>query len=96
LGKFLNDLGEEAKRIKYTKKLPVHYTVIAQYTFDLFEVYPEQILRTSYVTVQMIKRMPRSQILQLRRKLLEAFVGIPSIGEGVVTEKAITRRRSNK
>jgi hypothetical protein len=31
--------------------------------------------------VQMIKKMPQSQVLQLRQKLFEVFVGTQSLGE---------------
>ena len=75
LGKILNDCEDLANRSKYRKGLSKHYLAIADYTFDLFEQYPEQILATKTLDVQQIRKLKRPNILQLREKLFEFFVG---------------------
>jgi hypothetical protein len=73
LGKFLEENDDEDN--KYEGKMTTHYLVMSRNTYDLFEEYPEQILRTKSLTVQRIKTLKRTEILDLRRKLLEFFVG---------------------
>jgi hypothetical protein len=71
LGKLLDEEGDKT----YERKMTTHYLVMSKNTYDLFEQYPEQILRTKMLTVQRIKVMKRSEILNLRNKILEFFVG---------------------
>jgi hypothetical protein len=78
LGKFLNEDRDE----KYEKKMTTHYLVMSRNTYDLFEEYPEQILRTKCVTVQRIKALKRPEILTLRIKILELFVGTQILSGG--------------
>ena len=75
LGKFFNDLEESIQKSEYRRKVTAHYYRIAQSTFDLFEVAPEQIMHTQILTVQVIKRLHRNDLLDLRYRLLNYFVG---------------------
>src|SRR3954463_7941915 len=73
LGKFLEDNNNEDS--EYKRKMTMHYLVMSRNTYDLFEEYSEQILRTKILSIQRIKTLKRNEILDLRRKLLEFFVG---------------------
>lgn len=79
LGKFLSELDVEQER-RYKKRLTNHYNTIAKYTYDLFEQHPLQIFATHTLDVQAIRKLKRSQVLYLRQKLLEFFVGTQNLG----------------
>jgi hypothetical protein len=77
---FLGKLLDEND--KYEKKMTTHYLVMSRNTYDLFEEYPVQILRTKVLTVQRIKTLKRNEILDLRVKLWDFFVGTQILSEG--------------
>ena len=78
LGKLLSNV--ESSQLK--QRLSKHYATIAEYTFDLFEFYPEQILKTKWISVQDIRKLKRSTLLDLRNELV-IFVGTQNLGEKI-------------
>jgi hypothetical protein len=50
-------------------------------TFDLFEFRPSQILQTKVISVQAIRAMKRSEILELRELILVTFAGAQNLEE---------------
>ena len=52
-----------------------------EYTFDLFEPNPSQILRIKYLNVQDIRKMKRQDVLVLRSYLNKNFAGAQNLGE---------------
>jgi hypothetical protein len=63
------------------RKLTKHYQTMVDNTFDLFEFRPSQILRTKVISVQAIRAMKRSEILELRELTLMTFAGAQNLGE---------------
>src|SRR5688572_24733207 len=70
LGQLLDQLSTPSERLRYKHKMTLHYATIAEKTFDIFEFFPEQILRTRKLDVQVIRRITRPQIRRLRNNLL--------------------------
>jgi hypothetical protein len=74
LGKFFHSL-ETQERKNYRAQVTPHYLVIADLTYDLFELRPLQILRTRNLSVQQIRRLKRRVITALREDLEDYFAG---------------------
>ncbi|CAB5216521.1 unnamed protein product [Rhizophagus irregularis] len=70
LGQLLDQLPTPSERLKYKHKMSLHYATIVEKTFDIFEFFPEQILRTKKLDVQVIRKITRPQIRSLRNNLL--------------------------
>jgi hypothetical protein len=70
LGQLLDQLSTPSERLKYKQKMTLHYATIVEKTFDIFEFFPEQILRTKKLDVQIIRKITRPQIRKLRDELL--------------------------
>ncbi|GET51708.1 hypothetical protein GLOIN_2v1884596 [Rhizophagus irregularis DAOM 181602=DAOM 197198] len=70
LGQLLDQLPTPSERLKYKHKMSLHYATIVEKTFDIFEFFPEQILRTKKLDVQVIRKITRPQIRKLRNNLL--------------------------
>jgi hypothetical protein len=70
LGQLLDQLPTPSERLKYKHKMSLHYATIVEKTFDIFEFFPEQILRTKKLDVQVIRKITRPQIRRLRNNLL--------------------------
>ena len=70
---------------RYRNKISNHYYVMAKYTYDIFEEYPDQILRTKELTVQRIRQLRRSEISHLRDVLMDFFVGTRILEGRIVT-----------
>lgn len=70
LGQLLDQLSTPSERLKYKHKMSLHYATIVEKTFDIFEFFPEQILRTKQLDVQTIRKITRPQIRRLRNELL--------------------------
>lgn len=70
LGQLLDQLPTPSERLKYKHKMTLHYATIVEKTFDIFEFFPEQILRTKKLDVQVIRKITRPQIRRLRNNLL--------------------------
>jgi hypothetical protein len=70
---------------RYWNKISNHYYVMAKYTYDIFEEYPDQILRTKELTVQRIRQLRRSEISHLRDVLMDFFVGTRILEGRIVT-----------
>lgn len=89
LGKLLNQAEGVSKKYKLKKKLTTHYAVMAEYTYDIFEPNPYQILQTSLIDVQKIKKLKRKQVLQLRSSIESNvyinFAGAQNLEEEIVT-----------
>ena len=66
LGQLLNQLQTPGARIAYKKKMTVHYATMVENTFDIFEHCPIQIMRTTELNVQIIKKLKKNQVLELR------------------------------
>jgi len=69
LGKFLQNLGVK-ERNKYRRKVTTHYLVMVDYTFDIFEPRPLQLLTTRLVSVQHLKKLKREDVTKLREELI--------------------------
>ena len=52
LGQLLDQLSTPSERLKYKYKMSLHYATIVEKTYDIFEFFPEQILRTKRLDVQ--------------------------------------------
>ncbi|GET50767.1 hypothetical protein RhiirA5_361955 [Rhizophagus irregularis] len=50
--------------------MSLHYATIVKKTFDIFEFFPKQILRTKKLNIQVIRKITRLQIRRLRNYLL--------------------------
>ncbi|GET04159.1 hypothetical protein GLOIN_2v1884596 [Rhizophagus clarus] len=81
VGKILVEIETTSERFRMKRKLTKHYLTMTEYTFDLFEPNPSQILRTKYLNVQDIKKMKRQEILVLRSYLNKDFAGVQNLGE---------------
>ena len=81
LGKILASIESTTDRFLMKKKLTKHYQTMAENTYDLFEYNPSQILQTRLITVQAIRAMKRSKILELRELTLETFAGAQNLEE---------------
>ena len=79
IGKLFNDIVSGKEKETLRTRISHHYYEMGRNTYDLFEGFPEQIYRTSYLTVQIIRKMRRSKVLLYRQKLLEHFVGTQSL-----------------
>jgi hypothetical protein len=66
LGKTLNEFETSTQKFLHKRKLTTHYAVMAEYTFDIFEVNPTLLLHMTLFTVQRIKKLNRTQALALR------------------------------
>ena len=55
LEQLLNNLESSTQRFYYKRKLTVHYAVMAEYTFDIFEINPLYLHHVISLTVQKIK-----------------------------------------
>jgi len=75
LGQLLDQLSTPSERLKYKHKMSLHYATIVEKTYDIFEFFPEQILRTKKLDVQVIRKITRPQIRRLRNNLL-IFAGV--------------------
>ena len=84
LGQLLDQLSTPGERLKYKRKMTLHYATIVEKTFDIFEFCPIQILRTKKLNVQIIRRISRPQIKRLREELL-IFAGAANLEEEPVT-----------
>jgi hypothetical protein len=69
LGQLLDQLPTPSERLQYKHKMTSHYAIMAEKTFDIFEFFPEQIMRTSKLDVQIIRRITRPQIRKLRNEM---------------------------
>ena len=90
LGKLLHQAENISRKFGLKRTLTRHYATIAEYTYDIFEPNPYQILQTISMHVQAIKKLRRRQVLQLRRIverniLLADFAGAQSLEEEIVT-----------
>src|SRR5579864_9462395 len=82
LGKLLYEMDSTKEHSQYKQKLTKHYATIAEYTFDLFEFCPDQILKTKWISVQDIRKFSRSTLLDLRTELV-IFVRAQNLGEEI-------------
>ncbi|GBB99803.1 hypothetical protein RclHR1_36380002 [Rhizophagus clarus] len=57
IGKILVEIETTSERFRMKRRLIKHYLTMTEYTFDLFEPNPSQILRTKYVNVQDIRKI---------------------------------------
>ena len=90
LGKLLNQTRNATTKSKLKKNLTSHYATVAEYTYDIFELNPCQILHTSSISVQTIRRLKRRQVLRLRNiiennVIYNNFAGAQNLGEAIVT-----------
>ena len=69
LGQLLNSLESSTQRFCYKRKLTVHYAVMSEYTFDIFEINPLYLHHVTSLTVQKIKKLIKSQVLLLRETI---------------------------
>jgi len=76
---FLGQLLQLGISEKNRNKLTNHYHVIARYTYDIFEEYPNQILRTKELDVQRIRQLKRPEVSRLRDVLIGFFVGTQTL-----------------
>ena len=79
LGKLFEEMPSGKDKETLRSSITDHYYVMGRSTYDLFEGFPEQIYRTSYLMVQIIRKMHRPRVLRYRQKLLEHFVGTQSL-----------------
>jgi hypothetical protein len=84
VGKLLDELSTSSERFQYKKKLTAHYATIAERTFNIFEPCSTQIMKTSLITVQVIRKMKQSQVLELRNEMF-IFAGAQNLKEELVT-----------
>ena len=80
LGKLFAELEGKDKETLRTQ-VSAYYYDMGRNTYDLFEGFPKQIYRTSYITVRIIMKMRRSKLLQYRQTLLNHFVGTQNLVE---------------
>ena len=78
LGKLFEDT-EVKERETLRPLVSDHYYNMGRNTYDLFEGFPKQIYRTSYLSAQIIKKLRRSKVLQYRETLLNHFVGTQNL-----------------
>lgn len=81
VGKILAEIESTSERFRMKRKLTKHYSTMTEYTFDLFEPNPSQIMRTKYLNVQDIRKMKRQEILVFRSYLNQDFAGAQNLGE---------------
>ena len=79
LGKLFEEMPSGKDKETLRSSISEHYYTMGRFTYDLFEGFPEQIYRTSYLTVQIIRKMRRFKVLQYRQRLLEHFVGTQNL-----------------
>ena len=81
VGKILAEIESTSEKFRMKRKLTKHYSTMTEYTFDLFEPNPSQIMRTKYLNVQDVRKMKRQEILVLRSYLNQDFAGAQNLGE---------------
>ena len=84
LGFLLDQLPTATKRLKYKHQMSVHYATMVERTFDIFEICPEQIMKTQIITVQIIRKLKQEKIKELRDEIL-FFAGSQNLEEEPVT-----------
>ena len=70
LGQFLDQLSSNREQSNYRGKLTRHYEQVVRYIFDVFEPCPEQILKTKFVGVAVLRNLKREEINYLRDELI--------------------------
>ena len=65
IGQVLYEAGTSTEEFKLKKALTRHYQAMAENTFLLFELNPQQILRTAKLQVQDIRKMKKPFIYQV-------------------------------
>ena len=65
LGRLFDESETTAARFLNKRKTTRYYATISENTFDIFENNPLQIMHTSFLTVQHIRKLSQPQILQL-------------------------------
>jgi hypothetical protein len=48
MGQLLDQIVEANERLRYKKKMTSHYAIMAEKTYDLFELYPELIMKLKF------------------------------------------------
>ena len=71
LGRLINESESTSVRYQRKRKINTSYCIMSEYTYDIFEMDPSQLLGTSNINVQGIKKLKRSQVLALRRIIEE-------------------------
>jgi hypothetical protein len=69
LGQLLDSLETSTQRFIYKRKLTVHYAVMAEHTFDIFENNPSYLHHVTSLTVQKVKKFTKSQVMLLRETI---------------------------
>lgn len=82
LGLLLNDIDPVVQSLK--KKISRHYRHIAETVYDIFESNPSHLLYTTSIDVQMLSKLKRNQVLELRElvqklKLQNIFDGAQNL-----------------
>ena len=83
LGEILANLTSTKDHHKYKQKLTLHYATIAEYTYDIFESCPNQIMKVQKLSVQIIRKLKRAQILEIRTAMI-IFAGAQNLEEEIV------------
>jgi hypothetical protein len=73
-------IGSNSKRLRYKRKMTSHYAIMAEKTYDLFELYPELIMKTQILNVQAIHTLKRPQIEEIRNEMM-IFAGAANLEE---------------
>ena len=69
LGKLLANMDTTKEQFQYKQELTTHYATIAEYTYDIFEFYPEQLMRIQQLSVQIVRKLKHPQVLELRDEM---------------------------
>jgi hypothetical protein len=80
MGQLLDQIVEASERLRYKKKMTSHYAIMAEKTYDLFEFYPELIMKTQILNVQIIRTLRRPQIEEIKNEMM-IFAGAANLEE---------------
>lgn len=80
MGQLLDQILSASERLRFKRKMTSHYAIMAEKTYDLFELYPELIMKTQILNVQAIRTLKRPQIEEIRNEMM-IFAGATNLEE---------------
>lgn len=66
LGKLFNESESVSEKFRNKQKVSRHYATMAEHMYNIFENDPSQIYQTTSLTIQLVRKFKKKQVLQLR------------------------------
>jgi hypothetical protein len=85
LGKLFNEFESVSEKFRNKQKVSKHYATMAENMYNIFENDPSQLYQTTCLTIQLVKKLKKKQILRLREIVEKnsqlSFDGAQNLGE---------------